>query len=121
MNKTQAIYFTDYEKISDVLMTLDKDKTLTFNVSLAYKKSDGTRNHFHKEYIYASKYLDKNNVISIKRNFTYYLSITVKNDFNSSVMINQSNMIALKNKLQIVYNWFSTLYQYKDDKLVETK
>ena len=113
-----AIYFTDYEKISDVLMFLSKDISLCFNVSLAYKKADGTRSHYHKEYVYSSKYINKGNVVSIKRNFNYYLSIDVRDDFNNSVMITPANMIALKMKMKIVYNWMSTLFKYVDDKLI---
>ena len=114
-----AIHFTDYEKISDVLMFLAKDISLCFNVSLAYRKSqDGTRVHYHKEYSYNSKYIDKGNVVSIKRNFNYYLSIDIRDDFNNSVMITAANMIALRMKLKIVYNWLTSLFKYQDDKLI---
>ena len=63
-----AIHFLDYDKISDILMILNDYINLSFNVSLAYRRDDGTRNHFHKEYCYKSRYIDKGNVISLKRN-----------------------------------------------------
>lgn len=114
----EAIHFTDYEKISDVLMFINKDVNLCFNVSLAYRAQNGNRNHFHKEYSYKSRYVDKDNVVSIKRNFKYYLSIDIKDNFNNNVMINTSNILALRMRLKIVYNWLTTLFKYKDDKLV---
>ena len=114
----EAIHFLDYEKISDVLMKLSNDMTLSFNVSLAYRKQDGSRNHYHKEYSYKSRYIDKGNVISLKRNFKYYLSIDIKDDFNNSVMITAANMIALRMKLKIVYGWLTSLFKYQDDKLI---
>lgn len=113
-----AIHFIDYDKISDVLMYMDKDINLSFNVSLAYRTNNGNRNHFHKEYCYKSRYIDKDNVISLKRNFKYYLSIDVKDDFTNSVMINTTNILALRMRLKIVYNWFTTLFKYQDDKLI---
>lgn len=114
----EAIHFIDYDKITDVLMYMSKDINLSFNVSLAYRKQDGTRNHYHKEYSYKSKYIDKGNVVSLKRNFKYYLSIDIKDDFNNSVMITAANILALRMRLKIVYNWFTTLFKYQDDKLI---
>ena len=113
-----AIHFLDYDKISDILMILNDYINLSFNVSLAYRRDDGTRNHFHKEYCYKSRYIDKGNVVSLKRHFKYYLSIDIRDDFNNSVMIFPSHIIALRMKLKIVYNWLTTLFKYQDDKLI---
>ena len=116
---TTPLHFIDYERISDVIMYINKDVSLSFNVSLAYKRGDNTRGHFHKEYCYSSsKYIDKHNLVSIKRNFKYYLSIDIKDDFNNSIMINQCNIIALRMKLKIVYSWMTSLFKYKDNKLI---
>lgn len=112
-----CLSFLDYDKISDNLMFLGKNISLNFNVSLAYKSPDGGRRHFHSEYRYKSKYNDVSNVCSVKRSFDYYLSIDIKGDMDNSIMIRTSNMIMLKLKLNKVAEWFTTLFQIKNDKL----
>lgn len=104
-----------YEKISDDLCHLGYGFKLKFNVILGNKSQNNTKIPFHNEYKYSSnKYINQNNLITIKRKFDYYLSIESSyNDVNTFIMIRQQDMIHLKMNLHKVYTWF-TLPEYND-------
>lgn len=97
----------DYDKLSDDLFYLGSGIVLRLNVVLAKKKEDGSRNYFHKEYLYGSKYIDKNKVITMRRNFDYYLTIDKYCMYEQTVIIRIQNMILMKMKLKEVSKWFS--------------
>lgn len=119
MEKHNAISFMDYEKISDDLCFLGRGIILRFNVQLAHKNKDKTRDYSIKEFRYSSsKYINKNNLITVRRSFDYYLSIDISNDFANSVIIKPKDMFNLQSKLNAVCNWFSTLFKIKDGKLI---
>ena len=67
--------FNEYEKVQDTLLFLGSSFVLKFNVVLASKDKFGNRKFFYHEYKYSSKYNDTGNVISVKRNMRYYLTI----------------------------------------------
>lgn len=118
MESIEAIKFSDYEKISDEIMMLVKDFNVRFNVTLARKGLDGTRNIFHTEFSYESKYLDHPVARSIRRSYGYYLSIDIKNDFDNSILIYPKHMIFFQARLKDACKWFSTLYKSSKGKLV---
>lgn len=120
MQKHEAINFMDYEKISDDLCYLGKGIILRFNVQLARKNSGNkTREYCIKEFKYGtSKYINKNNLITVRRSFDYYISFDVTNDFENSIMIRPKDMFNLQNKINMVYKWFNTIFKVKNNKLI---
>lgn len=114
-----------YEKISDDLCHLGYGFKLKFNVILGNKSQNNTKIPFHNEYKYSSnKYVNQNNLITIKRKFDYYLSIESSyNDVNTFIMIRQQDMIYFKINLHKVYIWFmsseyNNMYAFDKGKLV---
>lgn len=104
---TRLLSPIDYDKLSDDLYYLGNGIILRFNVILAKKREDGTRNYFHHEYMYDSKYTDNDKVITMRRNFDYYLTIEKPSDFAQSIQIRLHHMIALRAKLREVSKWFT--------------
>lgn len=71
-----AVYFEDYEIISDTLLPLGSSAFLKMNVRLTNTSKDNERLPMANEYLYrTNKYIDKAAVISVKRKFFPYLSI----------------------------------------------
>lgn len=102
----QCINFIDYEKISDDLMYFNQSTYLRFTVSLANRDINGCRKSFHREYGYKSKYVDKNEVLTIRRHFDFFMTIEQKNQFNNSIMVKMKDMMILKSTLKNVSKWF---------------
>lgn len=102
----KPVVYLDYDKISDLMMYLGLNTSLNFNVNLSKKGQNGERYHFHKEYIYPSKYSDYGKVISIKRSFSYYLTID-KREPRQSIMIRIQDLIILRSILSGVSSWFT--------------
>jgi len=116
-----------YEKISDDVYYIGNNAVLKFNVSLAHKAEDGTRYPYHKEYEYSSsKYSNIDyNLVTMKRNFDYFISIenAKKTDSNDKeyIMIRIEDMYYVLNQLKMAYRWFTdkefiNLYKYDDKK-----
>ena len=61
------IQFTDYDRITDILMYLSNNITLNFNVVLSRKDKTGKRSFFHYETEYPSKCLGVNTGRGIKK------------------------------------------------------
>lgn len=97
----------DYEKITDDVYYLGGGIYLRLNVILAKKTKDGNRRHFVSNYKYASKYVDKGKVITMRRSFDYYLTLDNKFDSTHNVMIRVQNMILFKSKIKEATKWFS--------------
>ena len=116
MQMREAIVFKDYDRIVDDLMYFGSGVQLKFNVSLARKGSDGRRHHFHNIYRYDSKYDDYGKVLTIRRHFDYYISIDVKDNFGSSIMITAKDILNVRMRLNQVYKWFTTGQVFKIDK-----
>ena len=115
MAKQNVIVFNDYDKITDNLIWFSSDIVLRFMVQLSVKSREGTRQSFHQEYSYTSKFLDTSLSRQIRRNIDCALLIDIKGDFNNSVMIRYQNMVMLKLKLQTIVQWFTKLFKMQDD------
>lgn len=87
-----SIDFTDYERISDILMYFSDKITLNFVVTLAKKSMTGDRMFFSYETKYSSeKYnyssMPQGGVRSIKRNMNFYFTIDNKDVFANSIIL----------------------------------
>lgn len=93
-----------YEKITDDIMIIANRVILKMNVGLSYYTSENKRINFHREVEYYSQKANKN-LINIKRNFDYYLSIehTIKKDY---IRIGISDIIKLRYALDEAYKFF---------------
>jgi len=118
---------TNYEKITDDLYYMGSNIVVKFNVSLARKREDGSRNTFHHEFEYAmNKYSNPKNLVTIKRQFEYYLSIeNVKAIDNQKeyIYIGVQDFIQFKQKIIESTKWFTSaqfenLFARKDDKII---
>lgn len=115
----------DYDKISDDLCVLGYNTVLRFNVVLSRATQDGKRYHYHHEYEYSSnKYIDTKNLITIRRQFDFYLSIENlrQNEFGQKefIMIRIQDILYVREQLQNAVKWFrsseySNLYGMKDN------
>ena len=112
-----CVNFLDYDKIADDLIWFDKDIVLRFNVKLASKTADGKRRHYLNEIQYkAKKYIDKDKVLTVRRHFDYYLSIDVRYEFESSVLIKAKDMLNVRARLKMASKWFADGIFGKDKK-----
>ena len=68
------IDYNKYEKISDTIMIIANRVVLKMNVGLNNYMNENKRISFHREVEYYSSKANKN-LINIKRQFDYYLSI----------------------------------------------
>lgn len=119
-----------YDKISDDIYYMGKNTILKFNVSLS-RNIDNMRSYFHKEFEYNSKYANANTLVSIRRQFDFYLSIeNVKIDEISNekafILIGITEIMIFKYKLKDAIKWFrdkefQDIYGYKNGKLIMTK
>lgn len=117
----RPIQYIDYDKLSDDVLFLGDDLYLRMNVTLS-NKSDDKRYHFHKEFKYSSKY-SESGLISIKRSYTYYLTLDRKTTPGGGVMIRAQDMIILREKLNEVATWFTdtTVFGKRGSKLIAKK
>ena len=100
------LIFTEYDKISDTLMWLGNSKyQVKFVVQMGRKKF-GKFESFHKEFLrYSDKY-DKN-VMSIRRDYSYYYSIERAKGLEGSVMLRPNDVEILKYIINTkIYPWF---------------
>lgn len=105
------IDYSKYEKISDDIMIIANRIILRMNVGLSYYTNDNKRINFHREIEYYSQKANKN-LINIKRNFDYYLTIehTINKDY---IRIGINDIIKLRYALHEAYKFF-TSKEYKD-------
>ena len=119
----EPINFMQYERISDDLYFLSKNVVLRFNVALASYNKDGKRVFFHKEYLYEK---DSNNVVSIKRNYDFYVSLeNLSPDQKEFIMIRAKDFPKFKNAIHVAADWFrdkkySKLFATTKGKLILT-
>ena len=104
---------TRYEKISDIVMRLGLNAVLKFNVSLSQNRNDNSRLFSYSEYeYYSAKY--NTNLISIKRDSDYYLSIeniiVPESGKKAFIRIDNIGLPKLIIALDVVSAWF-TEYQ----------
>lgn len=101
----------DYDKISDDLCILGFNTVLRFNVILSKASQDGKRYHFHHEYEYnTNKYIDKKSLITIRRQFDFYISIENlrQNEFGQKefIMIRIQDILYVREQLKKATEWF---------------
>lgn len=118
----------NYDKISDDLCFLGYNTVFRFNVVLSKASQDGKRNHFHQEYEYNSnKYIDTNKLITMRRQFDFYLTIENlrQNDFGVKefIMIRTQDILFVREQLHEASRWFrdvqyENLFARKDNKTI---
>lgn len=101
------IQFTDYDRITDILMYLSSNITLNFNVTLSRKSKTGDRLSFHHETEYPSKYTGVDKARSIKRNMNFYYTLDNKNDFANGFILRAQDVVILNMVIkEKVLPWF---------------
>lgn len=105
------IDYSKYEKITDDIMIIANKVVLRMNVGLSYYTTENKRINFHREVEYYSQKANKN-LINIKRNFDYYLTIEniVTRDY---IRIGINDIIKLRYALREAYKFFTDM-KYKD-------
>lgn len=112
---------TRYEKITDDIMIIATRVILRMNVGLSHYLQDNKRINFHREVEYYSQKANKN-LINIKRNFDYYLTIEHL-DTKDYIRIGLSDIIKLRYALDVAYKFFydpkyKNIYGLKDGELI---
>ncbi len=107
----EPVEFFKIDKISDEVYNIGPNVVLKFNVSLS-KVSNNKRYHFHKEYEYSAKNIDgQQSLVTIKRNFDYYLSIeNIQKDSNGNkvfIRIGPQEYMIFKKSLDEAIAWFT--------------
>ena len=108
MNNKRSILYDDYDKISDDMFYLGNNIAMRFNVILSSKNksNNDSRYFFHQEYRYnTTKYSDKNVAMSIKRSFSYYISIDILKNWDYSVMIRVQDILLFRNAVNQASSW----------------
>ena len=105
------IDYSKYEKITDDIMIIANKVVLKMNVGLSYYTTENKRINFHREVEYYSQKANKN-LINIKRNFDYYLTIEhiINKDY---IRIGINDIIKLRYALREAYKFFTDM-RYKD-------
>lgn len=104
------ITFDTYEKIYDDVLYFGINTVLRFNVTLGRKSDDNRKISYHNEFMYQSnKYIDKNNLISLKRVMDYFFTIENMKSTESyekeSIMIKIHDVLLLRDKLRCLTDW----------------
>lgn len=94
-----------YEKITDDIMVIANRVLLRMNVALAFYNNENKRTTFHREVEYYSQKTNSN-LINIKRNFDYYLTIehVINKDY---IRIGITDIMKLQHALDQAYKFFS--------------
>lgn len=110
-----------YEKITDDIMIIANRVVLRMNVGLSWYTKENKRLNFHREVEYHSQ-KSNTNLINIKRNFDYYLTIehTINKDY---IRIGLRDILKLRYALDESYKFFidskyKNLYAKKDGELI---
>lgn len=115
--------YNEIDSISDDVLHLGNGLYLRMVVKLGKKDKEGSRDYFHKEYRYNSKYIDQKNSISIKRSFDYFLLIEKKkyrdDDMDCYIQIRPNNMIILNSAISKCVPWLfdKNLFKIRNNKL----
>ena len=112
--------YTDYDRISDILIYFDNGITLEFSVQLSKPDKFKNRRFFESEFEYGSKYSGRMNDRSIKRAMTFNFALNVKDNFMAGIMLRNQDVEILKTLLsQKVIPWF--IGENKIFKIVDSK
>ena len=115
--------FTDYDRITDILIYLSDNLTLNFTTVLSKKDKSGNRSFYHYEAEYASKYLDQSKSTTIKRIMNFYFTLDNKNDWANGFIIRPQDAMMLimlieNQLLPLYFDNNSRIFKIIDDKLV---
>lgn len=104
-----AFSYIYYDRLSDDLYYLGNSTVVRFNVSLGrVNENDGTKVSYHKEFMYPSnKYSNFDDQITMRRSFSYYLTIEKIDAREASIMIRVQDILLLRAKLHEALNWFN--------------
>lgn len=89
------INFSDYDKITDILMWLSDNITLNFVVSLNKTTKLGTKKFFHYETMYGVDKFTNNPNRSIKRNMNFYFVIDNRDNFANGLLLRPQDVYTL--------------------------
>ena len=120
-----GLTFTDFDKITDVLMFLSNDITLNICMTLNKKNNkDSNYQNFHSEF----KYINKNTgatSYSIKRQIMPFFQITDLKDYKNSVMIRAQDIVMLKmlidNNIMPWYIGSTRIYFFDENNKLQIK
>lgn len=123
MSQSVIIRQPQYDKLCDKVMYLGYNTVLRMNVLLSRANKDGTRNHYHHEYKYSSsKYIDTNELMTLRRDFDYFLSIeNIRNEngYRETINIRIQDMMYVRDQINQAGQWFRMdLFGKKNNKLV---
>lgn len=119
-----AIDFTDYNRITDILMYFSETVTLNFTVSLSSKTKTGERRFFQYETEYNSGNQFNDKLRSIKRNMNFYFTIDDREVFTAGMLLRPQDVELILMLIdQQVLPWFfgdkkHLAFQIIDGKLV---
>ena len=102
-----SIDFTDYNRITDVLMYFTETITLNFTVSLYSKTKTGERRFFQYETEYGTGDVFNSKTRSIKRNMNFYFTIDNRDQFTAGMLLRPQDVEALNILIdQKILPWF---------------
>lgn len=121
----EAIYFDDYETISDLLLFLGSGCSLRMCVTIGSKSKDNEKVSLSTEYQYrTNKYINKDSLISVKRQFFPYLSIEYKDQGEilgkGTIMITHYDILGFRDKTLEVDRLLENCFAIKNKKLIIT-
>lgn len=79
--------YTQYDRVTDILMYFTTEITLNFTVKLSRKNINGERRFFHYEIAKLSPNRDEDELFNIKRNMEFFFTIDIKNDFAQTIIL----------------------------------
>lgn len=120
-----AIYFDDYETISDIILPLGFGCTLNMNIRIGGGGNDQIKEKlpFQSEYLYRNtKYSNRDISIAVKRKFFPYLSLEFKDDSDAfgkgKVQITHYDILGFREKVLEVDRLLANCFALKDDELI---
>lgn len=115
------IIYSDIETVSDLLLRLNQELSLKMNVRFGHTNmKTNERESYIKGYLIdGQRYPDNPRVVSIKRDFDYYLSIESWSNRTMYFQMRPVNMISVLNAFNRAYNWLvnEKLWKYRDNTL----
>lgn len=107
------IEFSEYNRITDVLMYLSNTLTLNFTVGLSKKTKFGGRQFFQYEVEYPSEDNSNSVLRTIKRNMNFYYTIENREVFASGMILRPQDIeIILRLIEQKILPWFFGKEEY---------
>ena len=117
-----GLIFTDFDKITDVLMYLSSDVTLNICMALNKKNKDGNYVSFHSEFQYVNHGKE---CYSVKRTIMPFFQISDIKDFKNSIMIKAQDIVMIKmlidNNILPWYMGNTRIYFFDDNNKLQMK